>query len=456
MNIKINRKFSISVSAVIILVSICSILLNTFLVDKYYIYEKRKVLNEVYKILENTSVDEFINNITTIENTSSTTIVYTESTENIEDINENIINSLSNKKIKLNKFWITQGVLDDLENKSVNKIYDQGITMYKVLTKFIKKDNYIFVVVLPLPHMYETINIVNKFNLIMMLVSVILIIILVTIISKNIVKPLNNLKVLSNDISDLNFRKETIKTNDEIEELSISINAMSESLEKAHNEINTQNQRLKDLLANVSHELKTPLALIKVYSQGIEDGLDDGTYISIVEEEIDKMDTLIEKLLFWAKIDKSNDNKSNFLLDKKILNIVSKYKLIFEENNIDFTLSLDNTESYEVYVNEEELEVTINNLITNSIKYTSNKKIKISLVKHENNIKFTIANGISHWKIESIENIWLPFYVLEKSRSKELSGTGLGLSIVKSILEKNNLKFGFNLIDTEIEFYIIF
>ncbi|WP_242984777.1 sensor histidine kinase [Clostridium taeniosporum] len=383
-------------------------------------------------------------------------IVYSDINGNLEYINEDIIRLFEKKKIKLNKFWITKDTLNKLESSSVNKIYDQGLTKYKVLTKFIKIDDYLFVIGMPLVNMDETIGIINKFNMFLMVISIILILFLIYIISKKIVRPIENLKELSRDIAVLNFRKEDIKTNDEIEELAESINEMSEKIEKAHNEINTQNKRLKGLISDISHELKTPLALVKVYSQGLEDGLDDGTYIETIQKEVDNMNFLIEKLLFWAKLENKKINKSKFDLGKKIIATTNKYKLIIKENKIDLSLNIDATKEYIVNGDEDGIEVVLNNLITNAIKYTYDKKIEISIFHENNKIKFTIANGINKYNIDEFENIWRPFYVLEKSRSKELSGTGLGLPIVKSILDNHSFDCGFNIENDKIEFFVTF
>ena len=112
------------------------------------------------------------------------------------------------------------------------------------------------------------------------------------------------MKILSQDIANLKFRKEEIKTNDEVGELAKSINSMSEKLEKAHDEINGQNKRLKELMSDVSHELKTPLSIVKVYEQGIVDGLDDGTFRDIIEEQIEKMDVLNREAVVLDRIRK--------------------------------------------------------------------------------------------------------------------------------------------------------
>ncbi len=456
MKIKINKKFTLSIASVTIFVTIVSMVINIFFIDRYYIFKKTKALNKISQEISREKIDYILKNIGQIEKKNDVTIVYSEVSSDINTINEELITKFDLKKIKLNKFWVTEDTLSKLASTSVNKIYDQGVTKYKVLTKFIKVDKYIVAIAMPLPYMGETIDIVNRFNIYLNIFSIILILILVNIFSKKIVKPLELIKNLSKDIANLNFRKEEIKTNDEIEELAISINSMSESLEGAHKEINLQNERLKTLISDMAHEIKTPLALIKVYGHGIEDGLDDGTYMDIIQEQIGNMDSLVENILFLSKIEKKQLKKSSFSLKQKVNSVLKKYKLLIDEANIEFILNINKDEGYNIIGDEEGLDIVLNNLITNAIKYTNNNEVEIEIFKEDNNIIFSIVNGLEGSSGENLENIWDPFYVLEKSRSKELSGTGLGLSIVKKILEKHNLNFGFNVKENKIEFYIIF
>ncbi|MBN1041761.1 HAMP domain-containing histidine kinase [Clostridium botulinum] len=456
MKIKISRKLTVSIGSVVIIVSIISILINLFFVGKYYIFEKRKILNSVENQVLTEDTDVLIDDIPKIEQENSVVIVYGDLNDNLNNINETLISNFNSKKVKLNKFWVTEETLNNINNRSINKIYDQGVPKYRMLTKFVKKDSYIFAIGLSIPYIDETISIVNKFNIYLNMLSIIIIIILCAIISKKIINPLEHLKNLSRDISELNFRKEEIHTNDEIEELAISINSMSESLEKAHSEINIKNKRLKELISDISHELKTPLALIKVYSQGLEDGLDDGTYINTIQEQIDEMDYLIEKLLFWAKLENKLRNNSTFDLGKNIKDIIKKYKLILKESDIKLYLNFDENKKYIICADEEDIEVVLNNFITNAIKYTSNNSIEIKLLETLGKVEFFISNGIEDREKYNLNEIWQPFCVLEKSRNKNISGTGLGLSIIKSILEKYNFDFGFNLKGDSIEFYVTF
>ncbi|MBZ9606582.1 HAMP domain-containing histidine kinase [Clostridium estertheticum] len=456
MKIKISKKFTLSIASVTIFATIISMVINVFFIDRFYIFKKTRALDQISEQISRKKTDYIFKNIKEIEKKNDVTIVYSEVSRDINNINEDLITKFSSNKIKLNKFWLTEDTLSELDSKSVNKIYDQGVTKYKVLTKFIKIDKYIFAIAMPLPYMGETIDIINKFNIYLNIFSLILIIILVGFFSRKIIKPLELIKELSKDIANLNFRKEEIKTNDEIEELSISINSMSESLEMAHKEINFQNEKLKTLISDMAHEVKTPLALIKAYGQGIEDGLDDGTYMGIINEQIDHMDSLVENLLFLSKLEKKELKKVNFSLEKKFSSVLKKYKLLIDEANINFISNINKDEEYIVYGDEGGIDIVLNNLITNAIKYTNNNEVEVEIVKEDNKTMFSIKNGLEESSKEDLENVWTPFYVLEKSRSKELSGTGLGLSIVKKILEKHNLDFGFNVKQNKIEFYIIF
>ncbi|WP_251657981.1 sensor histidine kinase [Sporosarcina aquimarina] len=425
------------------------------MVDRYYIYEQRKILNEVANDIRSVSENDFASNLKRIEEEHTVTIVYSEVSSNLDQLNDSIRSEFETKKLKLNKFWITENTLNTLQNNSVNKIYDQGVTKYKVLTKFIKIDDYIIAIALPLPHMEETVLIINRFNMVLMTFSVLLIIFLVLILSNKITRPLESLKGLSQDIASLKFRREEINTNDEVGDLAKSINSMSEKLEKAHNEVSLQNKRLRDLMSDVSHELKTPLSIVKVYEQGIVDGLDDGTYREVIEEQIEKMDLLIGKLLFWTELENSSLNKCDFDIGSRIIDITGKYTLILQENCIDLSLNIEDKD-YIIRADQEGIDVVLDNLVTNAIKYTNDKCIEITLTKDTNGVNLTIANGVGEIDEGDLESIWRPFYVLEKSRSKELSGTGLGLPIIKTILDNHKLDYGFKLKNNRLTFFVTF
>ena len=455
---KLNKKLSISICVAVVLVSVASLIINNLFIHKYYLYEKKNIINELGNEMDKLTSSEIISKINDIENNDNVTIVYTPinmtSNKVEEDISESINYEFWKKGISLKKFWISKDALFRLNNESVNRIYNQGKSTYSLLVKFIKKDNYIFAIATTIEHSQETIQIVNKFNIIMSSISVLIIALLTFILSNRIIKPIKKLNKLSEDISMLNFRTEEIKTNDEIEELANSINKMSVRLEKAHNELNDKNESLKRFISDTSHEMKTPVALIKAYAMGIQDGIDDETFLDTIIEQSENLTEIINTLLYWAKYEKKEINLNTFDLKEKLLNTIKKYEILIEENKIDMNINIDE-DKFIINADESSIEIVINNLISNAIKYTTTNKINVFLLKDGGEIFLSVTNGVGEIDKEQIENLWEPFYVVEESRSKELSGTGLGLSIVKEILEAHKIEYGVEVNDDEIEFFFV-
>ncbi len=458
---KLNKKLSISISIVVVVVYIMSITINSMFIHRYYLHEKRNVLNNIADEIKHKDINKLKTDIGLIEEKNNTAIVYVELDKNYKDkgnidkINQDLLSEFWKKGLSLNKFWIEENSLKNIDNKSINKIYNQGKTKYSLLVKFMKKDNYLFAISIPIEHSEETIGIVNRFNIIMGVFSVVIMTILIFILSNRIIRPMEKLKLLSKDISELNFRTEDIKTNDEIEELAYSINIMSVKLEKAHNELNKRNENLKSFISDASHEMKTPIALIKAYAIGMKDGLDDGTYTDTIIEQAENMTNTINALLYWAKYEKRERNLYKVDLKERLYKSLKNYELLIDRSGISVKCSIDDKELI-INSDEDSIDMVFNNLISNAIKYTSNNEIEINLFEENERFILSIKNGIDYDMEDDIENIWKPFYVLEKSRSKELSGTGLGLTIVRAILEENNFRYRVEICDGMIEFYIIF
>ncbi|MBS6023652.1 MAG: HAMP domain-containing histidine kinase [Paeniclostridium sordellii] len=454
---KLNKKLAISISMVVILVSIISLALNNIFIDKYYLYEKKKTINKIGEEIKALNTESAIKSINSLEEKYQISIVYIPvnlkgDSENF--ITQNLVNEFSKKGISLKKFWISKPKIEDMKEKSINEIYNQGKLKYSILAKFILKDNYIFTVTMPIEHSQETIAIINKFNLILTSFSVIIIVILTFILSKKIINPLEKIKLLSRDIAKLNFRTEKIKTNDEIEELADSVNQMSMSLQNAQNELNKRNENLKIFISGASHELKTPIALIKAYAMGIQDGIDDGTYLDTIIEQSEKMNDIINNLLYLSKYEKRELKLENVNLKDLIEDTIKEYDVFIESNDIEVNLNISK-DKFIINTDKEGIKLVINNLISNAIKYTTDKKIYIDLNKNEK-IYLDIYNKVNTNIEKELEKIWEPFYVLEKSRNKQLSGTGLGLSLVKEILDSHNLKYGIKFNNEYLKFFIEF
>lgn len=170
---KLNKKLSISISIVVVVVYIISIIINSMFIHRYYLHEKRNILDNVENEIKDKDIDKLKSDITLIEEKNNIDIVYIELDKNhkdkgnIDKINQDLLNAFWKKGLSLNKFWIEENSLNNIDKKSINKIYNQGKTKYSLLVKFIKKDNYLFAISIPIEHSEETIGIVNRFNIIM-------------------------------------------------------------------------------------------------------------------------------------------------------------------------------------------------------------------------------------------------------------------------------------------------
>ncbi|HFJ9402694.1 sensor histidine kinase [Bacillus cereus group sp. TH260-2LC] len=451
---KLGKKLFLSISLTVILIFTISLLIINYLLPKYNIYKTRENLNEFTVQIQNTSVNELEDVIRTIESENNVTVAYTSINQSEDDMNESLRMQLTKKKVVLNKLWITKDAVMKVkvEGQS-NKLYDQEKLKASFFAKYIAKDNTIILMGTSIAHSNEIIKTLNTFYLYILCFSLLLIILLVWILSKIITTPLKELSDVAQDISHLKFKRTKVKTNDEIGELADSINIMSDTLHEAHQDLTDRNEHLKRFMGDVTHELKTPIALVKAYSMGIKDGLDDGTYVDTIIKQTDHISNLIEELLRFSKLERDVLQKEEFPIEPLVRSIIDKHKIELDSKEIQLQTN-SNIKNQAIYADLNKMGMVFQNLISNAIKYTTNENIIITLEERNKSVYFQIKNGINAEQIKDIDKIWEPFYVLESSRSKEHSGTGLGLAIVKSILERHGFDYGISIIEGEIRFYI--
>ncbi|EPY7703254.1 MULTISPECIES: sensor histidine kinase [Bacillus] len=451
---KLGKKLFLSISLTVILIFTISLLIINYLLPKYNIYKTRENLNEFTVQIQNTSVNELEDVIRTIESENNVTFAYTSINQSEDDMNESLRMQLTKKKVVLNKLWITKDAVMKVkvEGQS-NKLYDQEKLKASFFAKYIAKDNTIILMGTSIAHSNEIIKTLNTFYLYILCFSLLLIILLVWILSKIITTPLKELSDVAQDISHLKFKRTKVKTNDEIGELADSINIMSDTLHEAHQDLTDRNEHLKRFMGDVTHELKTPIALVKAYSMGIKDGLDDGTYVDTIIKQTDQISNLIEELLQFSKLERDVLQKEEFPIEPLVRSIIDKHKIELESKEIQLQTN-SNIKNQVIYADLNKMGMVFQNLISNAIKYTTNQNIIITLEERNKSVYFQIKNGINAEQIKDVDKIWEPFYVLDSSRSKEKSGTGLGLAIVKSILERHGFDYGVSTKEGEIRFYI--
>ena len=447
--------------AIIVGIFMISFWVNNEFVYRYYLYELKqtvtKVANEVRDLDAIESVESADETLFNFEKKYNVTMVYTPMIDDNSAINNNIINKLEHRQIPLNKFFMTDDILKSVKKGNISRaIFNQGKMKSSILCSFVEKDGFLVVTCVAVTHDSDVIGIINSYYAVMIAISLIIILGLVWLLSRKITKPLHDLIGIAEDISNLHFRDFEIKTGDEIEALGNAIKTMSIKLEKSQKDLQTQNENLKRMIANISHELNTPTALIKAYIIGIQDGLDDGTYSDIILKQADRTSELLEYLLSFSRLDKEVYNFRKTSIAEIVKTCIYHHQLIIEKNNIEMTVNIDDCLDAFLLVDAEKMTLVFNNLLMNAIKYTSDKKIDMELVCNQQDTIFSISNGVCADLGDITDDIWEPFYVMEVSRDKRLSGYGLGLSIVKNILEKHNCQFSHNVSEGMITFTIVF
>ncbi|MCI0764991.1 HAMP domain-containing sensor histidine kinase [Bacillus sp. TL12] len=451
---KLGRKLFLSISLTIILIFTISLLLINYFLPKYNIYKTREGLNKITTQIQSASDETLVDVINRIENENNVTIVYTSIKGTEDEMNDALRLQLAHKRVTLNKLWITkEEVMKVKRSGQSNKLYDQEKLKASFFAKYIAKNDMLILVGVSIAHSNELIEALNTFYLYILGFSILLVVVLVWVLSKTITTPLKELSDVAEDISNLKFKQSQVKTNDEIGELASSINIMSNKLHEAHQDLTDRNEHLKQFMGDITHELKTPIALVKAYSMGIQDGLDDGTYLDTIIKQTDQMSNLIEELLRFSKIERDLLQKEEFQVVSLIQSVIDKHEIEFQAKDIHLQIDC-RVEDVSIYADFDKMKMVFHNLISNAIKYTENQNIKIVLEERNDWIYFSIQNGINPEVSGDIEKIWEPFYVLEASRNKEISGTGLGLAIVKSILERHGFEYGVFIIKNEIQFYM--
>lgn len=293
-----------------------------------------------------------------------------------------------------------------------------------------------------------------------MLVGFVLISVLLLVYEKLITKPIIKIKDVSKEISNQNFKsKLDIKTGDELEELSQTVNNISKNLNQSINDLRQSNNKLEDeykeriqieqnqkfLFMNISHDLKTPLTVVRGNLQAIKDGIFDvQTYIEPTIVGVDEISKTLNEMLELSKL------KSNKLEIK--LNPCEIGRIIYQQ--YDRIKSLASDKNINVHfemideaftnIDESEIKKVIENLMINGIYHSPEKsKIYINLKEENSRYVWSIENTDVHVKLEEIDDLFKEFYQRDKSRTQNNKGNGLGLAIVKAILDAHDLNYSF-------------
>lgn len=313
------------------------------------------------------------------------------------------------------------------------------------LLKGIKLDENLYIFLnAPIQPLDASLTLIKNQYIYIVIAMLIIAILISSLISKILTDPIVKISDSANKLAKGNFDV-TFQTNSNIKE----IKNLSETLERAKNELSKTDSLRKDLMANVGHDLKTPLTMIKAYAEMTRDINQNKEKrqenMNIIIEETDRLTLLVNDILNLSKLQSETYELKleKFDINELIKAIIKRYKVLIKDEKYNFIY--EGTGQVFVEADKTRIEQVIYNLINNAVNYTGNdKKVYINLKEEKKFVRVEVidtGNGIND---EDIKNIWNKYYHNELKHKRNTYGTGLGLSIVKTILESHGYKYGVN------------
>ena len=480
-------KLFMTLSLVILLIILFLIIVNNFVFGQFYIYSKTKSLISVYDLVNSYYNGEVEGDITSqlekmaIQNNFDI-LIKNDQNVNVYTSNKDFFSTFSQMSEMTNEFDSNFGeVIERNEDFVIKKMKDSknGIT-YIVLASMLDNDYFLYVRI-PITSIQESVKISNNFLYLMAGFTILISAIIVTYVSKKFTEPILELNKIAKKMANLDFshKYRITDADDEINNLGKSINQMSDKLESTIKQLRSTNIELekdieekskidemrKSFISDVSHELKTPIALIQGYSEGLLENVNNDEesrkfYAEVILDETNKMDKLVKQLLELMKLEygkrEFNDKKFNIVEVEK--EIIRKSKVMLEEKEAE--IILDTPDEINVFADDFYIEQVIGNYMTNAIKHVKEVdgkkyiKIKNEVDIEKNKVTVRVFNTGDNIAEEHINRIWNRFYKVDESRNRNDGGTGIGLSFVKAIM--NNYKQNYGVInkDNGVEFYI--
>ena len=473
----IKARLIVTFVGIVVIAFVLIALSNSFLLERYYVAKKTDAIQDVYEKLNqyDSLTGDKVQSLKSIciEKNISWVILDTNHSEILD------YDSRNANRLYASLFGYITGVapaksstLEETDNYTleVNRDMDMDyLDMWGMLD-----NNNVFLIRLPMAGISDSIQISNMFYLYTGMIVVAISILAIWFLSQRLTKPLEELTDISIRMSNLDFNaKYESGGEDEIGVLGQNFNKMSKELEQTISELKTANNELqkdiekkeriddmrKELLSNVSHELKTPIALIQGYAEGLKECINDEAesrdfYCEVIIDEAAKMNNMVKKLLTLNQLEFGNDQISMecFDLTELVRGVVNSAQLLADQKDAQI-LFVQDTSVY-VWGDEFKIEEVVTNYVSNAINHIDGeRKIEIKMQRREGHIRLSVFNTGKPIPEEDIDKIWIKFYKVDKARTREYGGSGIGLSIVKAIMESMNQKFGVKNYENGVEFW---
>lgn len=452
--------------------TLCMII-NSLFLEEYYKTEKRQTLQSICNYLEyavevNTiGTDNFKLEVSRMCEKENVKLFVMDSSHEI------IYASMGDSKAFQNVFF--DYLLNSGNSELTIRESIDAVTKSEYMDMWGNLDNgYFFVMRTAVDSMRESAKISNRFLSYIGISFVMISSLLIYLITSKITRPIRELVNISDRMIHLDFDAKYTKTGDgEIDVLGERMNLLSSTLENTISELKSANNELQrdiekkeemdamrqDFVSNVSHELKTPIALIQGYAEGLKECVQDDEesrdfYCDVIMDEAYKMNQLVKSLLTLNQLEFGNEVISfeRFNLTSLIRNILNSTKILGSGREI--TVRFDDSQDVYAWADEFKIEEVVTNYISNAFNHVEGENlIEIKMCEHQDAIRVSVFNTGKPIPEEDLDNVWDKFFKVDKARTREYGGSGIGLSIVKAIMDSHHRPCGVCNYDNGVEFW---
>ncbi len=469
MKTSIRKQFALIFIGLMAGIVIFCLLVNNIWLGRYYMESKKKVIFDAYHMINTAAksdsygTESFVKDLDRVCRKDNITICIVDHNSQMRYSSANGGRELENRLLGyiFGFYGDQKNVLEAGEDYTIQittLARGEYVEMYGRLDTGIS-----FIMQTPLESIRESAAIANRFFVYVGIVGTLVGGIIIWLVSRRITRPILELSDISRRMVQFDFNaKYQGDSRNEIALLGQNINILSETLEETISDLKTANNELKkdiekkeridemrkEFLSNVSHELKTPIALIQGYAEGLkevihEDAESRDYYCEVIMDEASKMNEMVKKLLNLNELEFGKEvvTMGRFELVSMIKGCLQSAELLASQNGI--TVKMLNYSPVYVWGDEHKTEEVFMNYFTNAVNHCSGEKIiEVKILVIGYNMRVQVFNTGEPIPEESLPFIWDKFYKVDKARSREYGGSGVGLSIVKAIMESMNLPYG--------------
>ena len=459
----------------------CWIINDRFLEQSYFRYKEDNLI-EVYRSIreafesEKIGEEEFEEEIMRLSNKYNVSVVITDSSSNTIYSNIKDPGQISRqlRDIVFSRDQMNREPVVETGEYAISFAMDPfNKSEYLIIWGTLNETSF-FMIRTPMESVREAVHLANRMLLIIGLVALLLAGVVIWFVTKKVTDPIMSLVDVSQHMAEMDFESRYCgKSHNEIGVLGENMNRLSSKLEENICRLKSANlelqkdvearrsadERRAEFLANVSHELKTPIALIQGYAEGLKEGVIEDQesrdyYCDVIMDETRKMNRLVKMLISLNQVESGQDimRMERFDMDELIRNCIESFTLLCEQKGI--SVFYESRPGRFVWADEYQVEEVLRNYLSNALNHCGGKmEIAIRLEEQGERLRIGVFNSGEPIPEESLPRLWEKFYKVDKARTREYGGSGLGLSIVKAIMDSLHQEYGVRNFEDGVEFW---